>query len=208
MTEQLLTQTSEFDHPAEGYIIIAPLSDESKERIKAIQGRFVEAFGKENLWLPEGDQLHITFGHIITPNVEYEEDRSVLFSKVRPLASSALSQVVQHQLKVTSEFDTIEAFPSAVIVKAHDDGSFDQLRQSFTDRFQLPEGTRTPPEIIHTTLLRFRNQVDLGEVSRLTEEIMADFEPFEEHTTKLQMIREKKIFVQDHDVLEEFPPAK
>lgn len=206
MSEQPLTQPSEFDHPSEGYIVIAPLSNESKRAIGDIQARFVSQFGKDNLWVPTEDQLHITFSHIISPDADYAESRSELFSRVGPLASAVLEKTVVHPFALTTRFDTIEAYPSAVILKASDDGSFQRLRQDFINNFDIPPGTRMPPEIIHTTLLRFRKPVDLNEVQQLTQEIMAEFEPFEENTTKLQMIHEKKIFVQDHEVLEEFPP--
>lgn len=109
-------------------------------------------------------------------------------------------------MAVTSQFNTVEAFPSAVIIKASDDGSFQRLRKNFVDNFDTPQGTRVPPEIIHTTLVRFKNPVDFLAVQELTAEIIADFEPFEEVTNTLQMIHEKKIFVQEHAVLEEFPP--
>jgi hypothetical protein len=206
MSEQPLTQVSEFDHPSEGYIVIAPLSEQSKQWIATIQARFTERFGEENLWLPTEEQLHITFAHIITPSVEYSEDRSTLFDRVRPLASAALQKILAHPFSVKSRFDTIEAFPSAVILRASDDGSFEKLRKEFVDTFSLPKGTRTPPEIIHTTLLRFRNPVDLAEVQKLTLEIRNELEPIDEETTSLQLIREKKIFVQEHEVLEEYPP--
>lgn len=207
MSEPLMTQPSDFDHPAEGYIVIAPLSEESKERIADIQSRYAELFGEKALWLPKEDQLHITFSHIITPNAEYTEDRSSLFARLQPQASAALSAAVRPPLAVACHFSTVEAFPSAVILKATDDGTYDKLRRRFIENFQPPEGTRMPPEIIHTTLLRFKEPVNLAEIQKLTEEIMEDFEPFDELTTSLQMIREKKIFVQDHEVLEEFPPA-
>lgn len=205
MSESLLTQPSEFDHPSEGYIVIAPLSARSKQRIAGIQSRYAERFGQKALWLPKGDQLHITFGHIITPNAEYPGDRSLLFARLRPLASVALREVVRSPLAISSSFNAVEAFPSAVILKATDDGTYGTLRRRFIERFQLPQGTRMPPEIIHTTLLRFREPIDFTAVEKLTQQVMNDFDPFEEVTTSLQMIHEKRIFVQDYDVLEEFP---
>ncbi|HWZ65839.1 MAG TPA: hypothetical protein VNX65_03505 [Patescibacteria group bacterium] len=205
MPEQLLTQPSEFEHPSEGYIVIAPLSEASKQRIADIQSQFVERFGEDNLWAPSGDQLHITFAHIITPDAEYKEDRATLFSRLRPLATAALNKTIPGPFTITSQFYAIEASPSAVILKASDDGSFERFRKGFISNFSPPDGTRMPPEIIHTTILRFRNSIDLNVVRQLAQKIMTGFVPFEEQTTVLQMIREKKIFVQEHEVLEEFP---
>ncbi|HKR81704.1 MAG TPA: hypothetical protein VJR27_01755 [Candidatus Saccharimonadales bacterium] len=130
-----LTQPSEFEHPSEGYIVIAPLSTESKLRISAIQSRYVEQFGEDTLWLPKDDQLHITFSHIITPNVEYAEDHAALFARLQPLASVALSEIAKPPFAISSHFNTIEAFPSAVILKATDDGTYDKLRKRFVERF-------------------------------------------------------------------------
>lgn len=205
MSGQPATEPSNFDQPSEGYIVIAPLSEGTKKNIVAIQKRFAKEFGEDALWLPKGDQLHITFCHIVTPNVEYQEDRASLFARLRPQATATLQNTVPYPFAIASEFYTIEAFRSAVIIKARDDGSFSRLRQEYIDTIPVPEGTRMPPEIIHSTLLRFREPVDFAAVQKVTDEIMTNFEPFEEVTKSLQLIHEKKIFVQEHEVLEEFP---
>lgn len=207
MSAQQLTQTSDFDLPSEGYIVIVPLSDASKQKISQIQKRYLERFGEENVWLPTGDQLHITFSHIITPDAEYKENKASLFAKLKPTALAALERTATYPMSVTSVFDTVVAYPPAVIITASDDGSLQRLRNVFVDNFDTPEGTRMPPQIIHSTLVRFRHPVDFLAVQELTADIMADFEPFEEHITTLQMIHEKKIFVQEHEILEQFPPV-
>lgn len=205
MPKALLTQPYEFDLPTEGYIVIAPLSAEGKKHVADIQARYVERFGEEALWLPEPGQFHITFAHILTPDVKYPQEPSAMFAHLQPLASATLSKTITRPFAVHLRFNTVAAFPDAVILKATDDGTYDKLRSQFVEKFQPPPGARMPPKIIHTTLLRFRQPIEFAEVQKLTREVMDGFEPFDELTTSLQMIREKKIFVQEHEVLEEFP---
>lgn len=209
MSEQLKTEVSDFDHPGQGYIVIAPLSAQSRDRIGEIQARYAKRFGASNLWLPHGSQLHITFAHIITPNAEYQEAPSVLFERLRPLAARALQLSAQTLTPhgISSTFGSIEAYSASVIIKARDDGSFDEARKVFTDNFELPVESRRPPNIIHSTICRFRSELDLAEVEGYINEIMADFSPFDEVTESLQLIHEQKIFVQQHQVLETFPEA-
>lgn len=205
MSESQLTISSELNQPADGYIVIAPLSEHAKKQIATLQDEYVQAFGRENVWVPSGDQLHITFCHLVSPDASYKEERATIFSRLRPLAVAALEETIPQNFGTSCTFDRIEAYPAAVIVRAMDDGTFHNLRSSFVNTVTLPSATRKPPEIIHTTLVRFLSPIDFGEVQNVTEHVLAKFVPFSETVSRLQLIHEKKIFVQEQEVLTEFP---
>jgi hypothetical protein len=204
MTETI-TQIANLAQPVDAYIIIAPLSGDNRRRIVQVQNKLADRFGAENLWLPTADQLHITFAHITTPGVNYGEAGSAIFDRVGPDAIKALARIAPTPLGLTSRFDTIEAFAPAIIIKGHDDGSFDRLRQEFSTEFTPPEGTRTPPAIIHATIARFLVSLNLAEVQAFTAELMAAFKPFEVVTNQLELIHEQAVFTQHYEVLEHFP---
>lgn len=197
-----LTSIAPLDSPADGYIVIAPFSDETKSSLMALQDKITETIPRSALWLPEGDQLHMTFAHIISPDAKYAESTRSLFARVGGAAVSALQAIVPSDLDVPVRFDRIEAFPGSIVVMGSDDGTVQRLRGAFARHFERPEGTRPAPEIIHTTIARFREEIDLDIVRKCIADLSVSLET---HLTQLQLIHEQKIFVQAHQVLETFP---
>lgn len=200
------TVVLDYDLETDGYIIIAPLSDETRKKLSQIQEQIAERLDTSNLWLPSQEQLHITFAHIISPDDHcvYEDDRSVLFSKIGDDALRALGGIVPAQLNIPLTLEGIKASPQAIIAKWHDaNGVYNKLRQQFTERFHLPEPTKRPPDIVHTTIARFRKQLDFDGVQRAVAELQAP--DVKENTTQLAVINEQKIYVQRHAVVATFP---
>jgi len=191
-----------FEEPASGYIVIAPLSPENRAVIHGLQDQLAERFGSQNLWLPRDEQLHVTVAHVVSPDGTYDQDKDVLYNEVRHDAVRALQTLALQPLKIDLTFDQIKAFPPAIIIQGHDDGSMDALRQQFVEQFEPPQGTRRPPSIIHSTIARFRNELDFEEVQAATQGMRFSFT---QQTTKLQLIHETKLFTQAYDVLQEFP---
>jgi hypothetical protein len=197
-----VTSIAPLDSPADGYIIIAPLDERIKTALTGVQNKIAEVIPRSTLWLPEDDQLHVTFAHIISPDAKYAESTQSLFTRVGSTAISALGEIVPNDLDIPILFDKIEAFPGSIVVMGRDDGSMQQLRTAFGARFKRPEGTRPAPEIIHTTIARFREEMDLDIVRKCVAGLSVSFEG---HITQLQLIHEQKIFVQEHEILQTYP---
>jgi hypothetical protein len=196
-----LTVIGDFDRVEEGYIVIAPLSEEIKQAIYGLQKKLTERFSLAALWLPKDEQLHVTFAHVISPDADYPTDRAKLYDQLEPDVKRVLTQLMSDVPKIEITFDTIEVSPAAIVIKGYDDGSFDKLRAAFMDGIQLPEETRRPPTSIHSTIARFRAELDLADLKKLVEGLSISVK---EDMQELHLIHEKKIYVQAHDVIARF----
>lgn len=202
MSKARTIPSPETGRPVDGYIVIAPLSKESKHAIYAIQDNLQARFPDNKFWFPREEQLHITFAHIITPNAEYPEDPKVIWGRIGAQARAALKSCIPDSLNIDVVFDSIETFPNSIILKGHDDGTYDKLRQDFVNNFELPDSSRRPPNIIHTTIARFYDEMDLGQVQEYVNSLDLSFI---ETTTELQVIHETGLYVHKHIVLERIP---
>lgn len=185
-----------------GYIIIAPLSEENRQILHQLQDKISSRFNRISFWFPRDDQLHITVAHIITPETMGGEAANSLYRSISNQALAALQIAIPNPLTIEVEFNSVEAFPGVIIVKGQDNGSYSELRKAFVNNFPLPEGTRLPPNIIHSTIARFYDEVELDEVANFVEHLKVNFT----QTTKdILVIRENKVFTQEYDVLKRFP---
>jgi hypothetical protein len=194
------TEIGEFDRQTEGFITIIPLPDHVKAYIGQLQETIAAEIPDSELWLPKGEQQHITFAHIVSPDAEYNTPQSELFESIRAEAESAVEIASQKIKGKTVIFNEIAAFPGAIILKGVDDGTLDEARVAFAQSLHTPEGTRTPPKIIHTTIARFRNEVPMDLVRRVVGAIQPDVE-FQ--IQNLQLIQEHEMYTQSHTILKE-----
>lgn len=144
----------------------------------------------------------MTFAHVLSPEVTYAEAKPLLYRRLQKNATRALDAITPKHLSIPVVFDTILAFHSAIIVKSHDDGTYDTLRQAFVEEFELPEQTRRPPKIIHITIARFRKELDFAQLQDFTAGVKVSLK---EGVAELQLVHEKKIFLQEHDVIARYP---
>lgn len=196
------TTPSTFNINSHGYIIISPLSENLKKQIYVIQNKLANKFGKSVFWFPEKDQLHITFAHIISPDASYPVNPTILYENLSPTAIKTLDKITPETLNICVNFGTVEAHPSAIILKGHDDGSYDSIRRQFSDSITLPSQTRRPPNIIHSTIARFRQKIDLNTIQNFVEDFKLD-QP--EDLTELLLIHETKIYAQEYNIIKRFP---
>lgn len=195
-----MTEVGDFDRETEGYIVIAPLPEHVKNYIGSIQEHLRAELPPSSLWLPQGDQLHITFAHIVSPDANYQISREEVFNSLRSNAELAVSQAADNVMGNRVTFNEVKVFPGAVILTGIDDGTIDQARANFADEIQAPDETRKPPKIIHTTIARFNEPIALDKVRQA----VADIHPevaFE--IPSLQLIQEHQMYTQSHTVLKE-----
>jgi hypothetical protein len=124
-----------------------------------------------------------------------------LFERAREQAMQTLKQITKEPLQITVNFDAIHAAPAAVYIQGTDDGSYSRLRETFMENVSIPDESRRPPKIIHSTIARFRNELDYNAVLEYVDNLKISFT---ETTTELLLIKEKKIYIQDYDILERF----
>jgi hypothetical protein len=197
-----LTIPTDTSAQTNGYIVIGSYSRENQQVIHRIQDQLRSSLPGIRFWFPRGDQLHITFAHIITPEVTYHKNSTELYADLKSSAIDSLRGAIPQNLDVEIIFDKVEAFPAAIIIKGRDDGSYARMRAGFINKFSLPEQTRKPPEIIHTTIARFENEAPFDEIEKFVYGLNISFT---QETSELLLIHEQKVFVQKHEVLERFP---
>lgn len=143
-----------------GYAVCAFLSPENQQKIANFH-RVLHHELPGIVWtMPDVSQQHITLFEIVMTFRDYPQDRNALFERSRPGIEAELKKQLLHQGPITVTLDTLEAGPTAIIVRGTDDGSFRRIRSAISSKQLLPQGTRTPPDIIHSSLARYIKAVD------------------------------------------------
>ena len=186
----------------DGYIIISPLSDILKKQIYSIQNSLADKFGESSFWFPKQEQLHITFAHIISPDAIYDKDPSTIYKNLSSVVNETLSQIASEYLITSANFGAVESHPSAIIIRGHDSGNYKLSRQKFTGSVALPPQTRRPPKIIHSTIARFKKELDKHDLKNLTDGINFSLD---EDISELLLIHETKIYAQEYKIIKRFP---
>lgn len=147
-----------------GYAVCAFLSPENQQKI----ADFHKILHRELpgiVWtMPDVTQQHLTLFEIVMTFRDYPEDREAIFERHRAGIGAELKAQLANQRPIAVALDTLEASQSAIIVRGTDDGSFQRIRDAITAKHLLPEGTRTPPDIIHSSLARYIQEVGLVHV--------------------------------------------
>jgi len=184
-----------------GYIVNSGVSEGLYRQIHAIQTKLNDRFPGA-IWTAPRDSLHITLMDWLAPLVDYGKNKDELFRSIENRYTEALAEVLGKQRSIQVTFDTIEVYPAAIIVKGHDDASYQHIRESFLEKIELLPGTKPPPTIIHTTICKFLKQIDVGEVEDLVHQ--AGSLRFQEEITEFRLARESQIFMLTHEILRRF----
>lgn len=149
-----------------GYWVGAVLSPSNQQKI----ANLLEDLKKELpdiIWPMPTAQLHTTLFEIVMTFRDYEDDRDAIFEKYRPALDAELTAQLANQSPITIRFDTLEVSPNAIIIRGTDDGSFQRIRDAISGKNLLPAGTRTPPDIIHSSIARYVKEDDLVRVNEI-----------------------------------------
>jgi len=180
-----------------GLVLVAPLSDDNRDRISTIKAVIERRIGAQ-LWTPHTD---ITLGHVLEmgregTRVEWEQR----YQRVFPLAAKALRAMAVTLAPFTSRFTTLQASPQAVVAVApeHTDPVV-ELRRRFLDVLaSVPDSTPRVKYIdfVHTTLGRYTAEgIPMDDVRRVVNEVQDDPRmplPFDQVTRVLVLGEEPK----------------
>lgn len=180
------------------YWIVSPVSDVVAQIIAGLQASLVERFS-DAIWSVPRESLHISF-NALSPF--FESDKIVNAPSAVPSSyGDTFQELVLGQKPIKLHFDTVEAFPAAIILKAHDDGSYKRLREQFNERVELPAGTKPTPAIIHTTICKFHQPIDLSEVQDFLSTKTVEIDML---VNEFRIVREKILYMVDFDILQQF----
>ncbi len=196
------SEKSYFTKPCESYIFVGHLPSEVKASVRAIQEKLSEKFGSESFWFPEANALHITITHIISPDGNYSEPVADIYKRVGKEATLAFERSISGVKAPMITFDAVRLFNNAIIIQGHDDGTIQQIRNKFKEYFSLPDGTRTPPAIIHSTIARYTAPLNLEMVQDFAQKELAIDATF--RLEGIDLASEEKIFMQKFSTLKHY----
>lgn len=189
-----LTEPSPYkNQKVSGYMLNAALSKENQQHISEIVGAIKANFGKLILEQP-AHALHITLMDWVAPLVTYDKDHDSIFEEVFPEYDEALLYQTERIRSFKIHFDTITVSRAAIFITARDDGQFQQVRDGFVGEVDLLPGTKQPPTIVHCTIARFDEEVDVAPIRRFVDSLIVDFEqPVDSfrlvHETEMPMVK-------------------
>ena len=152
-------------------IAVALMSAHAQQQVQVLLQKITQRLG-DTVWPMPADTLHITLCEVIQPK-PYVEEKELLLKNL-PRYQSVLEEILAVPA-ISVTFTAIEASPQAIIIKGQDDGTFNRLRKQLVSKLPLPNETKAPPEIIHSTIARFRNEVDLDMVKSVIADLKVNF---------------------------------
>ena len=172
---QLHTNPSEFwGSYRSSYVLNTQLSKEGIDLIQSLHRALQDNFS-DAILIPPDNALHITLMDWIAPLVAYSEDKEHLFTSHFPQYDVSLKHTLQNQHPIQVKFNQIKVTPDAIIIIGKDDGSYDRIRSEFLKQQDLIPGTKRPPQIIHSTIARFSNPVEIEKVQEAVQGIQINF---------------------------------
>lgn len=132
----------------------------------------------------------------------YPEDKELLFQRRKAHYEDVLEEVLSDTEPIEVIFDRIEVSPQAIIIRGSDDHAFDAIREKLIKLLPLPEQTKQPPTIVHSSIARFTKEVDLRVVEQVIAKLKIDFQ---ETITEFQLIHNGSPHMLDYEIAARFP---
>lgn len=185
-----------------GYALLALVSENTKNQIIDLLDNLTAKL-PGILWPMPRDQLHITLCEIIQSKT-YTQDKEALYKLHSDEYEEVPARILSTMPRFTVALDIIEASPQAVIVRSNDASRFNAIRARLLANMQLPSETRTPPDIIHSSIARYLKETELERV----QEVVARHKIIiEEEISEFKLIRSEIPPLQKYEVLKTYPLA-
>ena len=200
---ELTTNSSDYlGKSAVGYMINTLLSESSQNEIKKLQEKFVTEFG-DLVWTTPLDALHITLLDLLAPLVDYDNDKNTLFENLGSQYNKALEEVLRETGPIDLTFSNMSVSSSAVIIVADESSTqaINNLRQKFLSKIELLPNTKQPPNIVHSTIIRFVGKAAVGNVQNFASNL--DFS-FVEQIKSFQLVRESKLPMLEYSLIKTY----
>ena len=157
-----------------GYVLNAELSPKNQHAIAKIQKTLSEKLGSA-IWNSPPVSLHITLFDWLAPLVDYGRDKTEIFEEIFAHYDRVIADATRGVGTIVVKFDKIRVGPAAIWVEGSDNGQFRKIREEFLSKVDLLPNTKLPPKIIHTTVSRYREEIDLAVVQKVVDEMKCSF---------------------------------
>jgi hypothetical protein len=187
-----------------GYMLNSPLSPKNQLIIRDLQEKLENTFG-DIIWSLPAKSLHITLMDWVAPLVDYDQDKDRLFREIFDKYDQTFRETTQgvHLIRVT--FSEVHVSSGGIYITGTDEGQFDYIRNNFLEKIELLPGTKRPPSIIHTTIARFTSATNLKPIQEF---IGGELIQFEQLIDEFVLVRETKIPMLKHEIIETYPLPK
>ena len=155
------------------YNIAALLSSSVIQKVSALQNQFKELLG-DAIWLTPVNCLHITLMEIICDAKYKVFSRENHFKNWYVKHNEQTREIIAGFPPLSTTFNEVRVSQGAIIIKAFNSSPFNEIRDKLLARIELPQGTKTPPDITHCTIARFNQSVDLGDIHLQTKGLKID----------------------------------
>ena len=183
-----------------GYMLNTVLDFRSQEIIQDLQQKFNIEFA-DAVYSINQDSLHITLMDWVAPLVDYKENKEALFNSLFPHYDTVFREIIKEVKSFHVTFDTIGVSSEAIFLIGHDEGQFRTIRDSFTDHINLVPGTKQPPTIIHTSIIRFTRQIDIKHIEAFASTFSVQFT---QNVNAFRLVNEKVIPMLQYDVIKTY----
>ncbi len=184
-----------------GYMVNAELDPDNQNAIKQVQDSITNEFG-EAVWAAPRDSLHITLLDWLAPLVDYGRDKTELFDELQEQYDQALTRSLARVSLIAVRFTTISVGQSAIFISGRDNGEFAQVRNDFIENVTLLPDTKLPPTIIHSTIARFKEEVDLGPIQDFVSQLSIDFV---QPVSQFRLVKESVDPMLEFETIKEYP---
>ncbi len=185
-----------------GFVINAAFSQENGQMIKVwLDG--LNAISSEGVYTMPPKGLHITVLDWVAPLFDYDSvDKRDLFRGLRLDYDMAFRTIADSMEPFDVQFDMLRVTPGTVILTGHDAGQFGSLRHQFMSSITLPEGGKSPPDIIHASLARFvMPEIALSPIQAYVAENPLNFT---QRISEFRLIETRREPMQDYSVLDAY----
>jgi hypothetical protein len=108
--------------------------------------------------------LHITLCEIVQSRKIYSYDKEALFELRSEEYFHGAGQVLTNTPAFSVVFDQIEVSLDAIIVRSSESAVFNDIRTKLLGSISLPDETRRPPDITHSSIARYLKRIDVESV--------------------------------------------
>ncbi len=187
--------------PVIGYMLNATFRAKEQKEIATLQQKIAERFGS-SIWITPPATLHITLMDWIAPLVDYGKSKEGLFEELFPAYDAVFTRLLKDFKQIKINFNEVKATPGAIIILGQDNGEFNNIRSRFLEEVQLLPNTKQPPVIIHSTIARYRKEMDLNPIISFLAQhpVMFTYE-----VSRFRLVRENTAPQLKYQLLKEYP---
>jgi 2'-5' RNA ligase len=201
--ELTINSNDYLNQPAVGYMLNTLLSESARSEVNTLQDAFSSELHNA-VWRTPRESLHITLMDWLAPLVEYYDDKDRVFKNIYHEYNDVLTNILSEIAPMYITFNSMIVSRSAVAIVADENSTilFNDIRQKFLGKINLLPNTKLPPTIVHSTIIRFVDEIALDHVEKIANSL--DFS-FTEKVDGFQLVRETTVPMLGYSVIKQYP---